>query len=104
MDEQADERGHRVRTLELVFDLVFVFAITQVTGFVADDPTWGGLLRGILLLGALWWAWALYAWLTNTFDPEEGGVRLAVFGAMGAMLIVSLATLGAFGAEGLIFG
>jgi low temperature requirement protein LtrA len=104
MAEEDVEHGHRVTPLELVFDLVFVFGITQVTGFIADDPTWGGLLRGVLLLGALWWAWALYAWLTNTLDPEEGGVRLAVFGAMGAMLIVSLATPGAFGTEGVIFG
>jgi low temperature requirement protein LtrA len=104
MAEQDVEHGHRVTPLELVFDLVFVFGITQVTGFIADDPTWGGLLRGLLLLGALWWAWALYAWLTNTLDPEEGGVRLAVFGAMGAMLVVSLATPGAFGTEGVIFG
>ncbi|MGH2654508.1 MAG: low temperature requirement protein A [Actinomycetota bacterium] len=90
--------------LELFFDLVFVFAITQVTGFLADDPTWGGLLRGLMLLGALWWAWALYAWMTNTLNPEEGAVRLAVFGAMAAMLIVSLAVPNAFGTDGVAFG
>ena len=80
----------RVTPLELFFDLVVVFAITQVTAFLAESPTWGGLLRGLLVLGAIWWAWAAYAWLTNTLDPEEGGVRLAVFAAMGAMLIVAL--------------
>jgi low temperature requirement protein LtrA len=104
MDDRADERGQRVTPLELFFDLVFVFAITQVTGFLADTPTWGGLLRGLLLLGALWWAWASYAWLTNTLNPEEGAVRLAVFGAMAAMLIVSLATPNAFGTDGVAFG
>jgi low temperature requirement protein LtrA len=57
-----------------------------------------------MLLGALWWAWAAYAWLTNTLNPEEGGVRLAVFGSMGAMLIVSLATPTAFGTDGVLFG
>jgi len=104
MNDQQDDPGQRVTPLELFFDLVFVFAITQVTGFLADDPTWVGLLRGLLLLGALWWAWAAYAWLTNTLNPEEGGVRLAVFGSIAAMLIVGLATPNAFGTDGVIFG
>lgn len=86
--ESAEER---VTALELFFDLIFVFAITQVTGLVVDDPTWPGLAKGLVVLGVLWWAWAAYAWLTNTVDPEEGVVRLALFGAMGAMLIASLA-------------
>jgi len=96
--------GQRVTPLELFFDLVFVFAITQVTGFLADNSTWLGLLRGVLLLAALWWAWAAYAWLTNTLNPEEGTVRLAVFGSIAAMLIVALATRDAFGGEGVVFG
>jgi low temperature requirement protein LtrA len=100
-----NRRGtQRVTPLELFFDLVVVFAITQVTAFISEDPTWHGLLRGMLLLGALWWAWAAYAWLTNTLDPEEGAVRLAVFGAMAAMLIVSLAAPNAFAKDGVIFG
>jgi low temperature requirement protein LtrA len=104
MDEETVERGQRVTPLELFFDLVFVFAITQVTGFLADNSTWGGLLRGLLLLGALWWAWAAYAWLTNTLNPEEGAVRLAVFAAIAAMLIVSLAAPNAFSSDGPVFG
>ena len=102
MDDRAGEQ--RVTPLELFFDLVFVFAITQVTGFLTDHPTWSGLLRGLMLLGALWWAWGAYAWLTNTLNPEEGGVRLAVFGAMAAMVVVSLATPNAFGTDGVTFG
>ena len=98
------ERRQRVTALELFFDLVVVFAITQVTSFISETPTWGGLVQGLLVLAALWWAWASYAWLTNTLDPEEGGVRLAVFGAMAAMLIVSLAVPDAFGADGVTFG
>jgi low temperature requirement protein LtrA len=62
-----------------------------VTGLLSDTPTWGGLLRAVLLLGMLWWAWSGFAWLTNTLDPEEGAVRLAMLEATGAMLIVSLA-------------
>jgi len=104
MDDRHAERGQRVTPLELFFDLVFVFAITQVTGFLSHSPTWSGLLRGLLLLGALWWAWGAYAWLTNTLDPEEGAVRLAVFAAIAAMLIVSLAAPGAFGRDGVRFG
>jgi low temperature requirement protein LtrA len=58
----------------------------------------------MLVLGALWWAWAAYAWLTNTLDPEEGFVRLAMFGAMAAMLLVSLAVPEAFDDHGVLFG
>src|SRR5918999_1021182 len=100
--EEAAER--RVTHLELFFDLVFVLAITQVTAFLADNATWDGLLRGMLLVSALWWAWGSYAWLTNTLDPEEGGVRLAMFGSMAAMLIVALATPHAFDVDGVVFG
>jgi low temperature requirement protein LtrA len=104
MEDRQAELGHRVTPLELFFDLVFVFAITQVTSFLSHNPTWSGLLRGLLLLGMLWWAWSAYAWLTNTLDPEEGAVRLAVLAAAGAMLVVSLAAPGAFGSDGVIFG
>ncbi len=102
----ADHPAHeqRVTPLELFFDLVFVFAITQVTSFLAADPTWGGLGRGMLLLAALWWSWAAYAWLTNATNADEGFVRLAMLGAMGAMLIVSLAVPEAFGDDAVIFG
>jgi low temperature requirement protein LtrA len=97
MGDRAGERGSRVTSLELFFDLVLVSAFTQVTTFLSHDPTWTGLVRALLVLGALWWAWSAYAWLTNTLDPEEGAVRLAMFAAIGAMLIVSLAVPDAFG-------
>ncbi len=98
--EGAEER---VTPLELFFDLIFVFAITQVTGFVVEDPTWAGLIKGLLVLGVLWWAWAAYAWLTNTINPEEGAVRIAMFAAMGAMLIASLAVPDVFGDDAFLF-
>jgi low temperature requirement protein LtrA len=105
MSEDIDT-AHRVTPLELFFDLVFVFAITQVTGFLSapDHATWEGLLQGVMLLGALWWAWAAYAWLTNTLNPEEGGVRIAVFCVIASMLIVSLAVPKAFSMAGVTFG
>jgi low temperature requirement protein LtrA len=102
-DWQA-EHEQRVTPLELFFDLVVVFSITQVTTFLSHSPTWGGLMRALLLLGMLWWAWSAYAWLTNTVDPEEGAVRLAVLAAIAAMLVVSLAAPGAFGRDGVTFG
>jgi len=98
------EGEQRVTPLELFFDLVFVFAITQVTGLMSADPTWHGLGRGLLVLTALWWAWGAYAWLTNTLEPEEIRVRVAMFSAMAAMLVVGLAVPGAWGDDGVIFG
>jgi low temperature requirement protein LtrA len=98
--ESAEER---VTALELFFDLIFVFAITQVTGLVVDDPTWAGLAKGLVVLSVLWWAWAAYAWLTNTINPEEGEVRIAMFAAMGAMLIASLAVPDVFGDDAFLF-
>ena len=95
---------HEVTPLELFFDLVFVFALTQVTAMLADDPTWGGVLRGMLVLAALWWAWATYAWLTSALDVDEGGVRLTMLAATSAMLVVALAVPGAFGDDAVIFG
>jgi low temperature requirement protein LtrA len=100
--EHSDE--HRVTPLELFFDLAFVFAFTQVTSLLVDDPTWGGVLRGMLVLAALWWAWSGYAWLTSTLDVDEGGVRLAMLASMGAMLFVALAVPGAFGDDAVFFG
>ena len=93
----------RVTPLELFFDLIFVFAFTQVTALIAADPTWAGLVKGLLVLGVLWWAWAAYAWLTNTIDPEEGIVRLAMFAAMASMLIASLAVPDVFGDDAFMF-
>ena len=101
---EGSQQEERVKPLELFFDLVFVFGLTQVTTMLSADPTWGGLLRGVLVLGAIWWAWAAYAWLTNTLNPEEGIVRIAMFAVMAAMLIAALAVPEAFGEHGVIFG
>ncbi|HZT45336.1 MAG TPA: low temperature requirement protein A [Gaiellaceae bacterium] len=102
--ELEHDAEHQVTPLELFFDLVFVFAITQVTSLLADDPTGRGVLRGMLVLVALWWAWTGYAWLTSTMDVDEGGVRLAMLASMGAMLIAALAVPGAFGDDAVLFG
>jgi low temperature requirement protein LtrA len=93
----------RVTSLELFFDLVFVLAITQCTALMAAEPTWTGLAKGLVVLGVLWWSWTGYAWLTSVVDPEEGAVRLAIFAAMAALLVVSLCVPGAFGDSALLF-
>jgi low temperature requirement protein LtrA len=95
--------GERVTPLELFFDLVFVLAITQCTALMAHHPTWAGIAQGLLVLGMLWWAWTGYAWLTSVVDPEEGAVRLIIFGAMAALLLVSLCVPEAFGSLALAF-
>jgi low temperature requirement protein LtrA len=100
-DYDADD--HRVTPLELFFDLVFVFAFTQVTALMADHTTWEGLGQGMLVLGAVWFAWAAYGWLTNEVDAEANVSRLTVFTVMGAMLIAAMAIPGAFGDNALAF-
>jgi low temperature requirement protein LtrA len=104
MDAVEREDEKRVAPLELFFDLVFVFALTQVTALMSDKPTWEGLGEGMLVLVALWWAWAAYAWLTNYIAADEGVERLLMFAAMGAFLIAALAVPHAFGEDALLFG
>jgi len=89
-------QGETVTPLELFFDLVFVLAITQCTQLMADDPSWEGIARGLLVLAVLWWSWIGYAWLTSVVDPEEGAVRLVIFAAMAGLLVCSLAVPAAF--------
>jgi low temperature requirement protein LtrA len=95
--------GERVTPLELFFDLVFVLAFTQCTALMSHHPTWEGLVQGLLVLGMLWWAWVGYSWLTSVIDPEEGAVRLVIFGAMASLLIVSLSVPEAFDDLALVF-
>jgi low temperature requirement protein LtrA len=94
----------RVTPLELFFDLVFVLSFTQVTSSVVHEGSWAGLGEGILILAAVWWAWAAYGWLTNSIDPDENLNRLCMFAAMGGMVIVSLSIPEAFGDRGVLFG
>ena len=104
MPATAVEQEHRVTPRELFFDLVFVFAFTQVTTLLAHDPTFTGIGRGVLVLCALWWPWTAYAWLTNTVDPEEGFIGAALLVALIAMFLAALAVPGVFGDDGVLFG
>jgi len=102
---EGDSHERRVSPLELFFDLVFVFALTQITAFLASHLTWGGVLQGMALLAALWGAWTGYSWLTNAVPADDAiPARLIILSAMGAMLVASLAVPGAFGRDGVIFG
>jgi low temperature requirement protein LtrA len=85
-----------VTTLELFFDLVFVFALTQITALMAHDLSWHGVLRGMLLVGLLWWSWIGFSWLCNLVKADEGAVRVVLLLAMAAMFVIALAIPEAF--------
>ena len=104
MPVAAVEHAHSVTPRELFFDLVFVFAITQVATLLSDDPTFSGIGHGVLVLAALWWAWTAYAWLTNIVDPEEGAVGVLLLVVLIAMFLAALAVPGVFEDEGVLFG
>jgi low temperature requirement protein LtrA len=104
MSATAVDQEHRVTPRELFFDLVFVFAFTQVATLLANDPTFAGIGRGVLVLGALWWAWAAYAALTNVVDPEQGVVGAALLVALTAIFIAALVVPEVFEDEGVLFG
>jgi low temperature requirement protein LtrA len=81
---------HRATTFELLFDLVYVFALTQVTGYMAHAHSAQGVLQGLLLLALLWWTWSGYTWLGNQARADEGLLRAAMAAAMAGMFVVAL--------------
>jgi low temperature requirement protein LtrA len=106
-EAQAEGTGStrvRVSTVELFFDLVFVFATTQLTSLLAGEPTGAGLGRVVLIFGNLWWVYGGYAWLTNAVPPHEPALRLLILLGMGGFLVVVLAIPTAFGDGGVLFG
>ena len=97
------EPEQKVTPLELFFDLIFVFAFTQVTLLMSENPTWEGLGQGMLVLAAVWWAWGGFAWLTNGLRSDDGIARFGLLSAMAAMLIAALAIPQAFGEDPVTF-
>ncbi|MCA0355602.1 MAG: low temperature requirement protein A [Proteobacteria bacterium] len=98
----ADEHA-RVTYAELFFDLVFVFAVTQLSHVVLKHPDGPGLLHAAVLLLAVWWSWIYTTWVTNWLDPERGPVRLMLFVMMAAAMVLAASIPDAFGARGLAF-
>ncbi len=94
----------RVTNVELFFDLVYVFAVTQLSHYLIDHPTVGGAVQALLLLTMVWLAWAYTTWVTNWLDPERIPVRLMLLGLALVSLIMSAALPGAFGGRGLAVG
>jgi low temperature requirement protein LtrA len=85
-----DSAGHKVTTLELFFDLVFVYGVSQVTAYLADDHSVLGFARGLLLAALLWWAWVAYSWLGTSVRVDQGLVQVSMFVAMAAIMILAL--------------
>lgn len=93
---EANPEQSAVTPLELCFDLVFVFALTRVTDWMADDPTPERVLRGVLILVVMWWCWVCYSWLGNVVKADEGVVRLGMFPAMAAVFVAAITIPEAF--------
>jgi low temperature requirement protein LtrA len=98
-----DSSEQRVAPLELFFDLVYVFAVTQLSHLLLDHLSVRGVLETLLLLLAVWWVWVYTAWFTNWFDPDRLPVRLVLVAVMLASLLMSVAIPEAFGERGLMF-
>ena len=99
----AAEEEKRTGFLELFFDLVFVFAFTQVATLVIEDTSAAGFARAAIVFALIWWAWSAYAWLTNAIDVENIATRLFVFAAMLATFFLALAVPDAYTDEGAWF-
>ncbi|NUT31875.1 MAG: low temperature requirement protein A [Hamadaea sp.] len=104
--QEAVERESvvRVSTLELFFDLVFVFTITQLTAVLADDLTVTGTLKVLLMLLIIWWMYDGFAWMTNTAAPTDPVRRALLLAGMAGFLLIALAIPDALGAAGWAFG
>jgi low temperature requirement protein LtrA len=98
------ERSARVSTLELFFDLVFVFTITQLTGVLTAGEDLVSTIQVVVLLLLIWWMYDGYAWLTNAIETDRARYRLLLLGGMAGFLVIALAVPGAYRDSGLVFG
>jgi low temperature requirement protein LtrA len=103
-DAEFSERSARVSTLELFFDLVFVFTITQLTSVLVAGADEAAAVQVVVMLAVIWWMYDGYAWLTNAIATDRLRYRIALIGGMGAFLIVALAVPEAYEGDGLAFG
>jgi low temperature requirement protein LtrA len=93
----------RTTPVELLWDLAFVYAITQVTHFLLFHLTWGGFLRGMILLALVWWAWSAFVWAANAQEEDSGTMQLALLASLVLIFIAGLAVPQAFGDEAVLF-
>src|SRR3954469_18869626 len=93
----------RTTTLELFYDLVFVFAITQVSHLLLADLTWEGAGQAALVLLVVWWSWNYTTWVTNELDPDSIAVRMLLIALMLASFLMAVAIPEAFSTRGLLF-
>ncbi|HLY49990.1 MAG TPA: low temperature requirement protein A [Solirubrobacteraceae bacterium] len=100
---QASAPERRTSAVELFWDLVFVFAVTQVTTLLSRHLTWAGFGRGMLILALVWWAWSAFVWAANAQTDDSRSLRLTLLLAAAFIFISGLALPNAFGAEGLLF-
>ena len=98
------ERSVRVSTLELFFDLVFVFTVTQLTGVLVDGGDRSSVVQVVVMLAVIWWIYDGYAWLTNAIATDRVRFRLLLIGGMGGFLVIALAVPHAYDGNGLAFG
>jgi low temperature requirement protein LtrA len=103
MSSRTDEDAPRVTTLELFFDLVFVFTITQLTSVLFVSPNVRGIARVVVMLAVIWWMYGGYVWMTNAVRANTGARRLLLLGGMGGFFVLSLAIPSAFAGSGLAF-
>ncbi|MEP7223424.1 MAG: low temperature requirement protein A, partial [Actinomycetota bacterium] len=97
VEEATEEEVERKTSyIELFFDLVFVFAFTQVTSLILEDTSVAGFARAALVLAMVWWAWSAYTWMTNAIDIDNVVTRLIVFTAMAAGFFMALAVPDAY--------
>ncbi len=101
--QRAAGEEQRATTLELFYDLVFVFAITQISHLLLAHLTWEGVGESLVVLLAVWWSWNYTTWVTNELDPESLVVRLVLIALMLASLVMAIAIPGAFGDRALLF-
>jgi low temperature requirement protein LtrA len=95
--------AQRTTTVELFFDLVYVFAVTQLSHLILDHPTVGGVASAAFLLLVVWWAWINTTWMANWFDPGSPAVRTVLTGVMLASLLMAASLPEALDEHGLLF-
>jgi low temperature requirement protein LtrA len=105
-EPRVNEPGQdqKVTTIELFFDLVFVFTVTQLTALLFRSPTWTGIARVAVLFANLWWMYGGYVWLTNAVPPRRTSQQLLILCGMAGFLVVALAIPDAFSSTGIAFG